>query len=81
MNVHSASLHHYIAAPYRVQQLLARVNPFWVFKKVPKKPIFRWSEGYVVARALYSEGALTAAKWLSNKKAGLYSMRDLLNFK
>ena len=31
-------------------------------------------------RALYSEGALTAAKWLSNKKAGLYSMRDLLNF-
>ena len=32
-------------------------------------------------RALYSEGALTAAKWLSNKKAGLYSMRDLLNFK
>ena len=32
-------------------------------------------------RALYSEGALTAAKWLMNKKAGLYSMRDLLNFK
>jgi len=32
-------------------------------------------------RALYSEGALTAAKWLSEKKAGLYSMRDLLNFK
>ena len=32
-------------------------------------------------RALYSEGALTAAKWLSKKKAGLYSMRDLLNFK
>ena len=32
-------------------------------------------------RALYSEGALTAAKWLSNKKAGLYSMRDLLSFK
>ena len=32
-------------------------------------------------RALYSEGALTAAKWLSNKNAGLYSMRDLLNFK
>ena len=31
-------------------------------------------------RALYSEGALTAAKWLANKKAGLYSMRDLLNF-
>jgi 4-hydroxy-tetrahydrodipicolinate reductase len=31
-------------------------------------------------RALYSEGALTAAKWLTNKKAGLYSMRDLLNF-
>ena len=32
-------------------------------------------------RALYSEGALTAAKWLSKKKSGLYSMRDLLNFK
>ena len=32
-------------------------------------------------RALYSEGALTAAKWLKNKKNGLYSMRDLMNFK
>jgi len=32
-------------------------------------------------RALYSEGALTAAKWLSTKKPGLYSMRDLMNFK
>jgi 4-hydroxy-tetrahydrodipicolinate reductase len=32
-------------------------------------------------RTLYSDGALTAAKWLTNKKAGLYSMRDLLNFK
>ena len=32
-------------------------------------------------RALYSEGALTAAKWIINKKSGLYSMRDLLNFK
>ena len=32
-------------------------------------------------RALYSEGALTAAKWLLNKKPGLYSMRNLLNFK
>ena len=32
-------------------------------------------------RALYSEGALSAAKWLVNKKAGLYSMRDLMNFK
>jgi len=32
-------------------------------------------------RALYSDGALTAAKWLINKKSGLYSMRDLLNFK
>ena len=31
-------------------------------------------------RALYSEGALTAAKWLMKKKPGLYSMRDLLNF-
>ena len=31
-------------------------------------------------RALYSDGALTAAKWLTNKSAGLYSMRDLLNF-
>ncbi len=32
-------------------------------------------------RALYSEGALTAASWLMSKKVGLYSMRDLLNFK
>ena len=32
-------------------------------------------------RSLYSEGALTAARWLINKKPGLYSMRDLLNFK
>jgi len=32
-------------------------------------------------RALYSEGALTAAKWLINKKPGLYSMRNILNFK
>ncbi len=31
-------------------------------------------------RALYSEGAFTAAKWLMNKKSGLYSMRDVLNF-
>ena len=31
-------------------------------------------------RALYSEGALTAAAWLMSKKAGLYSMRDLLKF-
>ena len=31
-------------------------------------------------RALYSEGALTAAAWLMSKKVGLYSMRDLLNF-
>ena len=32
-------------------------------------------------RALYSEGAFTAAKWLMSKKSGLYSMRDVLNFK
>ena len=32
-------------------------------------------------RALYSEGALLAAKWLMRKKPGLYSMRDLMNFK
>jgi len=32
-------------------------------------------------RALYSEGALSAAIWLMTKKPGLYSMRDLLNFK
>ena len=32
-------------------------------------------------RALYSEGALSAAKWLVNKKPGLYSMRNVLNFK
>jgi len=32
-------------------------------------------------RALYSEGALTSAKWLMGKKPGLYSMRNVLNFK
>ena len=32
-------------------------------------------------RTLYSEGALTAGKWLMKKKPGLYSMRDVLNFK
>ncbi len=32
-------------------------------------------------RALYSQGAFTAAKWLMKKKPGLYSMRDVLNFK
>ena len=31
-------------------------------------------------RALYSEGAIAAAKWLKSKKPGLYSMRDVLNF-
>ena len=31
-------------------------------------------------RTLYSDGALTAAKWLMQKKSGLYSMRDLLSF-
>ena len=32
-------------------------------------------------RALYSEGAFTAAQWLMGKKPGLYSMRNVLNFK
>ena len=32
-------------------------------------------------RALYSEGALSAGEWLMSKKPGLYSMRDLMNFK
>ena len=32
-------------------------------------------------RALYSEGAFTAARWLISKKPGLYSMRNVLNFK
>jgi 4-hydroxy-tetrahydrodipicolinate reductase len=32
-------------------------------------------------RALYSEGALIASNWLMSKKPGLYSMRNLLNFK
>ena len=31
-------------------------------------------------RAIYSDGALTAAKWMMKKRPGLYSMRDLLNF-
>jgi 4-hydroxy-tetrahydrodipicolinate reductase len=32
-------------------------------------------------RTLYSEGALSAAKWLMTKGPGLYSMRDFMNFK
>ena len=32
-------------------------------------------------RALYSVGAFTAARWLMGKKPGLYSMRNVLNFK
>ena len=32
-------------------------------------------------RALYSEGAFTAAKWLMGKKPGLYSIFSILNFK
>ncbi len=32
-------------------------------------------------RALFAEGALTAAKWIIGKKPGLYSMRNVLNFK
>jgi len=32
-------------------------------------------------RAIYSDGALEAAKWIMGRKPGLYSMRDLLNFK
>ena len=31
-------------------------------------------------RTLYSEGALLATKWITTKKPGLYSMRDLMNF-
>ena len=31
-------------------------------------------------RTLYSDGALSAAKWIMKKKLGLYSMRDLMNF-
>ena len=32
-------------------------------------------------RALFAEGALTAARWIKSKKSGLYSMRNVLNFK
>ena len=32
-------------------------------------------------RALFSEGALTAARWIIGKTPGLYSMRTVLNFK
>ncbi|SMF80525.1 4-hydroxy-tetrahydrodipicolinate reductase [Candidatus Pelagibacter sp. HIMB1321] len=31
-------------------------------------------------RALYSDGALSASRWIMRQKPGLYSMRDLLNF-
>jgi len=32
-------------------------------------------------RALFAEGALAAAKWIKSRKPGLYSMRNVLNFK
>ncbi len=32
-------------------------------------------------RVLFAEGALSAAKWIKGKKPGLYSMRNVLNFK
>ena len=32
-------------------------------------------------RALFAEGALSAARWIKSKKPGLYSMRNVLNFK
>ncbi len=32
-------------------------------------------------RTLYSEGALTAAKWLMKKKPGLYYTRNVLDLK
>ena len=32
-------------------------------------------------RALFAEGALLAARWIKSKKPGLYSMRNVLNFK
>ncbi len=32
-------------------------------------------------RALFAQGALTAAMWIIRKKPGLYSMRNVLNFK
>ena len=32
-------------------------------------------------RGLYAEGAFTATRWLMSKKPGLYSMRNVLNFK
>jgi len=32
-------------------------------------------------RTLFAEGALTAARWIIGKKPGLYSMRNVLNFK
>ena len=47
-------------------------------KIYPKAPITLNHEAF--DRALYSDGALTASKWLMKKKPGLYSMRDLLNF-
>ena len=30
-------------------------------------------------RSIYSEGALHAAQWLTKKRPGYYSMRDVLN--
>jgi|TARA_B100001971_G_scaffold120627_1_gene111049 4-hydroxy-tetrahydrodipicolinate reductase len=50
-----------------------------VFFSSGKETITLYHEAF--DRTLYSEGAFTAAKWLMNKKPGLYSMRNVLNFK
>jgi len=50
-----------------------------VFFSSGKEPVTLNHEAF--DRALYSEGAFTAAKWLMGKKPGLYSMRNVLNFK
>ena len=55
---------------------------------IGKHEVFFSSEKEIVSlnhesfnRALFAEGALTAARWIINKKPGLYSMRNVLNFK
>ena len=50
----------------------------------PKRKQQAWMRdllNHAAKRAPGAEGALAAAKWLIKKRPGLYSMRDLMNFK
>ena len=73
-----------ILKPYLLNNILFLINiPMSIFVGIGMLMFsFSSSDDYIqYDRELYSEGALAAAKWILNKKPGLYSMRNLLNFK